>query len=112
MEKPLVVALKYMKIFYAGREIESLGAILDKDLVFEGPFYKFNSADEYLRSLQLDPPKNMKYEILHAFEKDSSVCLIYRFSKAEVSTYMAQLFETNLGKIKRIILIFDSAAFS
>ena len=106
------IAKKYMEIFYSGKNIEELNPLLAPNLKFEGPFYKFNSAEEYLNSLKKDPPKAMRYEIIQSFEKGSSVCLIYQFSKPGVSVTMAQLFEMGNDKITKILLIFDTSAFS
>lgn len=110
--KPLALALEYMQAFYSERDTEALGRVLHEDLVFRGPLFEFDSAEDYLDSLRADPPRGMHYEILHSFENGSSACLIYRFSKAGVDTPMAQLFETEGGRIKRILLVFDTKAFA
>ncbi len=110
--KPLALALEYMQAFYSERDTEALGRLLHKDLVFRGPLFEFDSAQDYMDSLRADPPRGMQYEILHSFENGSSACLIYRFSKAGVDTPMAQLFETEGGRIKRILLVFDTKAFA
>ena len=81
------------------------------DFSFSGPFYQFDSAEGYIESLQSDPPNGFQYEIIRSFEDESSACLIYRFSKPGVSTPMAQWFEMKDGKIRKILLIFDSGAF-
>ena len=107
----LDLALRYMEIFYSGRNIDALRPLLANDFIFEGPFYKFDSADGYLDSLKKDPPINMKYEIIYSFEKETRVCLIYRFSKKCISTIMTQVFEMSGHKIQKIILIFDTNPF-
>ena len=107
----LDLALRYMEIFYSGRNIDALRPLLANDFIFEGPFYQFDSADGYLDSLSKDPPINMKYEIIYSFEKETRVCLIYRFSKKGISTIMTQVFEMSGQKIQKIILIFDSNPF-
>jgi hypothetical protein len=101
-----------MDVFYSGNDIEALNPLLAPDLKFEGPFYTFNSSEEYLNSLRRDPPGNMSYQIIKSFERDSSLCLIYKFSKPGISTLMAQLFEIENEKIAKILLIFDTSAFS
>ena len=109
--KPLDLALKYMEIFYSNDNIEALGEILSEDLVFEGPFYKFTSAEDYMDSLRKAPPKGMKYEIIKTYENDSGACLVYQFSKKNISLPMAQIFEVEKEKILKIILIFDTSPF-
>jgi len=91
--KPIDVALKYLDIIYSGKNIETLCPLLADHLTFLGPFYSFKSAEEYLEALIKDPPKDMSYERIKSFERDTSVCLIYQFSKPGVSVKMAQLFE-------------------
>ena len=108
---PLDVALQYMEIFYSGRELERLYAIMADELRFEGPFFRFDSAHEYVSSLLSDPPVACEYRLLHAFEKGPMVNLIYEFSKPNVRTIMSQLFEVRKGKITSVLLIFDGGAF-
>ena len=108
---PLDVALQYMDIFYSGRELERLYAIMADGLRFEGPFFRFDSAHDYVASLLSDPPVGCEYQLLHAFEKGPLVNLIYEFSKPNIRTTMSQLFEVRDGKITSVRLIFDSGAF-
>ena len=51
------------------------------------------------------------YELIKSIEEATSVCLIYRFTKPGVSTLMTQWFEMENDKIKKITLVFDTAAF-
>lgn len=109
---PLDLALQYMEIVYSGRDLARLNRILSADLIFEGPFFRADTAREYIDSLLADPPDAFEYEILHAFESGGSANLIYEFSKPGVLTPMSQLFDIVDGRIARILLIFDSDAFS
>ena len=109
---PLKLALKYMEIFYSGKDLERLKDILADDISFTGPLYTFNSVEDYINSLIKDPPLGMKYKIIKSFEDDNGACLIYNFHKENISTVMAQLFEVKNEKICKINLIFDSKAFT
>lgn len=108
---PLDVALRYMEIFYSGQELERLDAIMADDLRFEGPFFRFDSAHDYISSLLSDPPVGCEYRLLYSFEEGPMVNLIYEFSKPNIHTTMSQLFEVQDGKITFVRLIFDSGAF-
>jgi len=110
--KPLDLALKYMDIFFSGKDLNQLSQIFSKDITFDGPIFKFNSAKSYLQALKKDPPQGMNYKIIKVFEQDSSVCLFYQFSKPGISLPMAQLFEIENNKISKILLIFDTSVFS
>ena len=110
--KPLELALKYMDIVFNGKNPDELNNLFADEFIFSGPFNKFDTAEDYIKSLKTDPPLGFEYKILRTFEGESSVCLVYQFSKPGVSVPMAQLFETNCGKISRIMLIFDTAAFA
>ena len=90
---------------------EELRNILSDDLQFSGPFFNFDSADDYVNSLRKNPPENFEYEIIKSFADNSSACLVYQFSKPGVSTPMTQTFETYHGKICSILLVFDTGAF-
>lgn len=110
--KPLDLALKYMEIFYSDNDIEALGQILAKNFLFEGPFYQFDSAGDYLDSLRGDTREGLAYDLIKSFEDESSACLIYQFSKAGISIPMAQMFEIDGDKIGKIVLIFDTGSFT
>lgn len=109
--KAAELALRYMEAFYAA-DLAGLRAILRDDLQFDGPFFRFNTAAAYLDSLAAAPPVEMSYEITRSYEDETSACLVYRLTKPGVETMLAQVFEVEEGKIRRIRLIFDSAAFS
>ena len=109
---PLELALKYMEIFFSGKDFEELRHLFAEDFTFRGPLYEFNSAKDYVHSLKLDPPREFTYEIISSFEDSSSARLVYRFNKPGVSTLMAQLFEVSDDKISKIVLVFDTGAFT
>ncbi|WP_455197484.1 hypothetical protein [Kaarinaea lacus] len=108
----LGLALRYMEIFYSGKELDRLEEILHDSLQFRGPLYQFDSARQYIASLKDDPPTDCSYRILHTFEKDDTVNLIYDFSKPGITTTMSQLFKVVDNKIAYIKLIFDSEVFA
>ena len=110
--KPMELALKYMEIFFSGEDIEELSHLFAEDLTFRGPLYETNSAQDYINSLKSDPPRGFAYEIIGSFEGSSSARLVYRFTKPGVSTLMAQLFEVSDDKISKIVLVFDTGAFT
>jgi len=110
--KPLELANMYMKVFYGGGSIESLKDLFSDKFSFKGPFYEFSSADAYIESLKSEPPKDFEYKIIEAYENDTSACLVYQFSKHNISTPMTQIFEVANGKISNILLVFDTAAFN
>ncbi len=109
--RPLELARQYMDLFYAGKDLDALMDLFARDFTFSGPFYRFDSAEAYVRSLKADPPEGLSYRIIRTFESDAAACLVYQFSKPGVSVPMAQLFEISGGKISRILLIFDTGAF-
>ena len=100
-----------MDIFFSGTDVSVLRHVLAPDLSFIGPFYTFHSAEDYIASLQADPPVGSGYELLGSFESESAACLMYRFTKPGISTTMAQLFEVGDGRIRKILLVFDTAPF-
>lgn len=108
--KPLKIALKFLDAFYHEEDLVLLRELLHDDLVFEGPLYEFTSAEDYIESLRQDPPGGMDYRIVKSFSDDSSVCLYYEFTKPGIRTPMVQLFDIENGKIRRIRLVFDTAA--
>jgi len=101
-----------MDSFYGEASLEAMESLLAENLVFEGPFHKSSTAKEYINSLLENPPKKAHYKIEEIFENESSVCLIYMFSKPGVETRMAQTFEVSDGKICKIKLVFDTKAFT
>ena len=77
---PLELALRYMDIFFSGKSLDRLEAILHEECQFRGPFYQFTTAQQYIASLKADPPLGCSYKINHTFEKNNLVNLIYSFS--------------------------------
>ena len=110
--EPLKLVEKYMEIVFSGGNIDELTSLFAVDLQFRGPLFEFNSAKEYIAALKSDPPEGFQYKLIRTFINDSSVCIIYEFSKFEISTPMAQLFEIKNGLISSILLIFNSADFT
>lgn len=108
---PLQLAQKYMDILFGDGDVRKLGELFTDDFTFEGPLYTFNSPEDYIQSLLSDPPKNFEYKIIKSFEDGSSACLLYQFSKNNITLPMAQLFEVENDKIKKIILVFDATQF-
>ncbi len=105
------LASRYMHIVFENGDLDELYRILHPALQFEGPLFKFASAEEYIESLKNSPPDHFGYEMMHTFEHDTTACLIYRFTKPGVTTTMAQTFEVHHNRITHIQLIFDSSAF-
>ncbi|MCU7933218.1 MAG: nuclear transport factor 2 family protein [Candidatus Thiodiazotropha sp. (ex Codakia rugifera)] len=109
---PLELANRYMEIFYGGESLDALASLFSDKFSFKGPFYEFNTAEEYIESLIANPPKELGYKIIEAYENNTSACLVYQFSKPGISTIMSQIFEVSNGKISRILLVFDTRAFT
>ena len=101
-----------MEVFYGEEPIESLDGLFSEEFSFKGPFHEFNTSAEYIESLKLDPPVGLEYRIIEAYENEKSACLVYQFSKPGLSTIMSQIFEVSNGKISKIILVFDTGAFT
>ena len=109
--KPLDIALRYMEIFFASGDMDALRPLLADDFRFEGPFYTYDSADDYISALKEDPPEGFAYTLINAFESASSACLIFEFTKPGIRIPMAQIFEIKENKISRALLIFDTGVF-
>jgi len=109
--RPLELAQKYMDIVFSTGNFDQLRRILTNNLQFRGPLYNFDTAEDYISSMQADPPKDFKFQVLKSYEDSSSACLVYKFSKPGVSTIMTQTFDTDNNKIKSILLVFDTGAF-
>lgn len=109
--KQLDVVQKYFDILFLQEDLNELKTIFAKDLKFTGPFFQFNSADEYINSLLSDPPIGFGYEVIEIFEKENKISVFYQFTKDDISTPMAQLFELKDNLIQKILLLFNSADF-
>ncbi len=91
--------------------MDGLYDLCAKDMVFEGPFFQSDTAEAYINSLKADPPLGCSYELHHAFESADAAMVVYTFRKGEIEAKMAQLFEVDEGRIRRILLVFDSGEF-
>jgi len=81
-----------MEVSYAERTINDLRSLFSDEFIFEGSFVERHGANEYIASLNCEPPRDCRYVVLHEFETESSASLIYQFSKPGVNTPMAQVF--------------------
>ena len=64
---PLELAEKYMDCVFKTGDLEALRKIFSDDLKFSGPFYNFDSADDYVNALRNNPPENFKYKIIKSY---------------------------------------------
>ena len=110
--KPLQLARSYMEIFYSGTDLLRLMELMNEDCHFKGPLFEFYSVKAYVDSLLADPPLDMHYKELTAYENENSACLIYQFSKPGIEAVMCQRFTVVNAKISDILLIFDTGNFS
>ena len=105
----LEIARRYMDIVFSGRDFERLRPLLADDFTFDGPMYKYRSADQYIRALSENPPQGFEYETIRAYEDAGSACLVYVFRKPGLEAKMAQVWEVEGGKVRRTLLLFDAS---
>lgn len=110
--KALELAQKYLDCIFFNKDYSSLRKIFADDLIFRGPLYSFDTAEDYINSMLKNPPKDFSFELLKSYEDETSACIVYRFSKPGVSTMMTQTFEVENGRIKSILLVFDTGDFA
>lgn len=77
-----------------------------------GPLYQFESRDEYIKSLQHDPPEPSSYEILEIAESEDGVSVFYVYEKPSGKLMIAQFFKLKEGKIWEVLLVFDTNNFA
>lgn len=105
---PTKLATTYLNAFFGETPLEDIRDILSDDLQFTGPFYKYETADDYLASLKETLPEGVvNYEILKEIEKGNTCCIVYKPEQdQEIS---AQLFEVVDNKITRIRFLADAS---
>lgn len=108
---PLLLAHAYLNIFFHTHDMDGLYELFAEDMVFEGPFFQSDTAEAYINSLKADPPVGCSYELHHAFESADAAMVVYTFRKEGIEAKMAQLFEVEAGRIRRIVLVFDGREF-
>jgi len=108
---PLALARRYMEVVFSGGNADDLRPLLTDDFTFQGPLYDFASAEQYVAAMASDPLHDASYRILREFSDDDAACLVYEFTKPGVTTTMAQVFEVREGRVAKVLLLFDSAAF-
>ena len=112
MEKmtKIEIAKEFVDRFCSG-DLEGLMELLQEDLYFHGPLFKFSSRNGYLESLRNDPPKSCKYKILSVTENSEEVSIYYDYGKETGYLTIAQLFKFKGNRISEILLVFDSKGF-
>ncbi|MEM9024851.1 MAG: nuclear transport factor 2 family protein [Bacteroidota bacterium] len=109
---PVERARLYLDVIFVSRAWERLRSVMTDDCSFKGPFFQFESADEYIDVMRSDPPDESEYELVETFQNESSVCVWYRFSKPDLTSMMAQRFVIRDQKIHHIDLVFDAVDFA
>lgn len=107
----LQLAHNYLEIVFNSGKMEDLSMIIHNDLQFDGPLFTFSNRQSYIDSMVKQPPQGFKYEIMNEYGDENSAFILYQFSKPGISTPMAQHFQLEDKKIKRITLLFDSTKF-
>lgn len=106
--KPIELAKNYLHAFFGETPLEEMQKILAEDVQFTGPFYKFNTADDYIESLKETMPADViDYEIIQETENNNTCCIVYK--SAQDDEISAQLFEVNDNKITRIRFLADAS---
>ena len=104
------MALTFIERFCKG-DIDGIEPLLAPDMKFRGPFYAFNSAQEYLASLRNDPPVRSGFEILSITESVDSLAVFYDYIKPVGVIRIAQLFRFKNRCISEMMLVFDGRRF-
>lgn len=108
---PLALATGYMDALFGEPDIDALADLLAPDLDFTGPFVTFDNAADYLDTLRASPPVGWRYQIIDAFDGDTTACLICSFARPGLETPMTLYVSERDGKIAKILLIFDTGMF-
>ena len=106
---PIELAKEYLQSYFGEKPVEDMLTVLAKDLKFTGPYYRYDSAEEYVDRLKERMPVDKSYDILKQLERGNTCCLVYRHIREGEEDIMAQLFEINEDKITRIRLVFDAS---
>lgn len=107
MMKPIELAQKYMDCLYKKGDLKELRSILADDLHFKGTFIEHDNADEYIDGFNGEDMSAFPYKMLYTFEKENTVCFVYKLIKPSGPFDLAQVFEIEGERIKKILLIFD-----
>ncbi len=105
------IVLKYLKCFCGG-DIDGMQTLLTEDCCLTGPLYRFNSRDEYIQSLQKDPPEPAACEIIEIVEGAAGILILYRYEKSTGPLTIAQFFRLKDNQIRETLLVFDSKSFA
>jgi hypothetical protein len=105
------MALTFIERFCTG-DLEGIESLLAPDLKFRGPFYSFDSAQEYLACLRNAPPVRSGFEILSITEGVDSLAVFYDYVKPEGVIRIAQLFRFKNQRISETLLVFDGRGFA
>ena len=106
-----LTAMTYLRCFSTS-DIDGLKPLFTKDLIFNGPFHHFTSAEDYLQGLRDDPPEPCDYRLLSLTENRDEVVLLYDYLKPQHPVRIAQRFKFRQQRISEILLIFDTKEVS
>ena len=106
------IAVEFIERFCSA-DVSGLKELLAPDLKFRGPWFQFDSAQDYLESLSNDSFEKCQYRLISVTENDDQVVTIYDYIKVDKKIIIAQLFQFDEHiKINEMLLVFDGRADS
>ena len=87
--------------------------LLQDNLEFRGPLDTFHKADDYLHAIQKLSAIVEGMDILKVFEDGNDVSLFYDLkTKVAGTSFAAELYKVNGGKIASVRVVFDARPFA
>lgn len=100
------IGLGFIKAFCSG-DISRLKQLLAPNLRFRGPYFAFDSRDEYIETLEKDDLPRCEFEVLHISEDNDNLSIFYNYIKSDGVITIAQLFKIRDQQIYETLLVFD-----
>ena len=89
---------------FCNADLDGIDSLLSIQFNLKGPFFKFDSKQEYLDSLKGNLEADPEAEILSIIGDADEATAFYKYR----SNLVGQLFRCNEGKICETVLVFDT----
>jgi len=111
MPKPHETVLAFQKAI-GEKDFAAARKLLQDNLEFRGPLEAFHKADDYLHAIQTLSAIVEGVDILKVFEDGSDVSLFCDLKTKVASSFVAEWYKVNDGKITSVRVAFDARPFA
>lgn len=105
------ISVQFAEAFCAS-DLPRLAALLAPSFRLRGPLFRFDTRQDYLHSLENDPPEPGACRVLQVTGSADEGAILYEYDTPPVALLIAQFNRLSDGLISEVQLVFDPSTIS